>query len=73
MILITFICLVDCGNLTAPGNGTVTLSDGTLEGSIATYACNFGFRLVGNVERICQLNGTINAAWTGTDPRCERE
>ena len=69
MILITSICLVDCGILTAPPNGAVMLSDGTLEGSIATYTCNFGFRLVGNDERICQFNTT----WTEEEPYCERE
>ena len=66
MILITLICLVDCGNLTVPPNGAIMLSDGTLEGSIATYTCSFGFRLVGNDERICQFNAT----WTGEIPDC---
>ena len=34
---------------------------------MATYTCYSGFTLVGNMERLCQNDGT----WSGTDPTCE--
>ena len=57
---------VDCGNLNDPSNGQVTLT-GTTVGSLATYQCNSGFSLVGNMERTCQDDGS----WSGTDPICD--
>ena len=56
---------MDCGGLDNPLNGQVTLT-GTEFGSFATYECNAGFNLVGNVERTCQESGD----WSGTDPVC---
>ena len=57
---------VNCGDLDDPANGQVVLN-GTLFGSIATYTCDPGFILVGDVERMCQANGE----WSGTEPTCE--
>jgi len=37
----------DCDNLDDPSNGQVTL---TVFGSVASYECDTGFSLVGNVE-----------------------
>ena len=57
---------VDCGVLDDPNNGQVSL-DGTTPGSNATYTCDPGFSLIGNMERICQQNGQ----WSGSEPTCE--
>ena len=37
------------------------------EESLALYDCDEGYKLVGNVMRICLLNFT----WSGKDPVCE--
>ena len=58
--------VVDCGDLDDPMNGRVSLDETVFE-SIATYTCDPGFVLVGNMERICQADGT----WSGTEPTCE--
>ena len=54
----------DCPDLLAPANGAVSMS-GIIVGSTATYSCNEGFSLDGNVERTCE-----DDMWTGTDPAC---
>ena len=61
-------CIVDCGEPGIPSNGSVRYVD-TLEDSVATYSCDFGFRLEGNSKRQCQSN----AMWSGTVPTCIRE
>ena len=58
--------VVDCGDLVDPMNGLVLLDETVFE-SIATYTCDPGFVLNGNMERICQANGN----WSGTEPTCE--
>lgn len=71
-ILIIIICIniieiiIDCGTLTAPQYGIVTLT-GTSPGSIATYHCNNGFVLNGDQERQCSETGV----WSGYEPLCE--
>ena len=50
--------------------GTVGYSDALesnneyLSGTVATYTCNNGFELFGDVTRTCQNDGT----WTGSEP-----
>ena len=58
--------VVDCGTLNDPSNGQVTLN-GTTFWSVATYTCDPGFNIVGDMKRICQANGT----WSGNEPTCE--
>ena len=62
--------VVDCGELSAPANGSVDLTNGTIFGSKVTYACNTadGYILVGNGERVCQAN----ASWSGSQPTCQK-
>ena len=58
---------VDCGNLTDPGNGSVTHSAGTTFGQTATYSCNTSYNLEGNSTRTCQATGN----WSGSEPTCQ--
>ncbi len=59
---------VDCGTLSDPGNGTVNAPTTTFMYT-ATYNCNTGYNLTGDMTRTCQANGT----WSGTDPTCTRK
>ena len=58
---------MDCGNLTDPGNGSVTHSAGTTFGQTATYNCNTGYKLVGDSTHTCQATGN----WSGSEPTCQ--
>ena len=59
--------VVDCGNLTDPANGSVSLTSGTTFGQTTTYSCNTGYNLVGDSSRTCQATGN----WSGSAPTCE--
>lgn len=59
---------ISCSNLPNPANGRVTLS-GIAVASVATYACNADFLLVGVEARVCQADG----AWSATAPACQSE
>ena len=67
-LITLMIPLVDCGNLSDPVNGTVTLT-GTVEGSIANYTCNEGFLPDGPMVRMCGSDGM----WSAEAPECEGE
>ena len=58
--------VIDCGPLDNPGNGSVSTPN-TTRGSIATYSCDTGFNLDGNMTRTCQVDGD----WSGTAPTCD--
>ena len=57
---------VDCGSLTDPVNGTISLT-GTAFNSTATYSCNDGYSLVGDTTITCLASGL----WSGEPPLCE--
>ena len=59
---------VDCGNPGEINNGTVTFVN-TFVGSLVSYRCNDGFKLVGDSLHICSIDGS----WTGVVPLCQRE
>ena len=60
---------IDCGTLSPPTNGSVSYSNSTTEGSVATYSCDSGYTLTGDdTERTCQADGT----WSGSEPTCEQ-
>ena len=61
---ITFDSVVDCGPLSSPDNGAVTLTE-TLVGSTATYTCDSGYESVASTNLVCQDNGY----WSGS-PLC---
>lgn len=48
-------------------NGTVSTDRGLSAGQKATYSCNHGYHVVGNVTRTCLENGT----WDGNEPTCQ--
>ncbi|CAI8041016.1 Sushi, von Willebrand factor type A, EGF and pentraxin domain-containing protein 1, partial [Geodia barretti] len=56
---------VDCGSLTDPVNGTISLT-GTAFNSTATYSCNDGYSLVGDTTITCLASGL----WSGEPPLC---
>ncbi len=53
--------------------GDLSIEDGSVdtglsvEGVVANYSCNTGFRLVGDAGRVCQSNGL----WSGMNPACQ--
>ena len=67
-MILNNLLLGDCGNLSAPANGGISLNS-TLKGSVATYFCSLGFMLSSDGQRVCQSNST----WSGTAPTCSRK
>ena len=57
-----------CPPLTDPPNGVVVVNPTPIEGDVATYSCNSGFTLVGNLERVCQSDRT----WSRSVPVCQQ-
>ncbi len=57
---------VDCGSPPSATGATVSLSAGTTEGSVATYTCERGRRLLGGSRAICTSAGT----WLGAPAVC---
>jgi hypothetical protein len=47
-------------------NGTIITSNGTTYGSTATYTCDEGLDIIGDVTRICDASGQ----WSKTKPDC---
>lgn len=58
--------VISCGMLPNPLNGGVMHTQGVDVGAIATYACQSGFQLFGNINRVCQIDRT----WNGSQPIC---
>ncbi len=59
---------ITCDALSGPTNGSVVVTNTGLYPSVATYACDGGFNLVGSDTRTCQTDGT----WSGIAPACSR-
>ncbi len=68
MILFFYTVAVDCGPLTDPTNGFVTVPITTF-GSTATYTCITGYTVTGDMTRTCGAGGM----WSGSDPTCTRK
>ena len=62
----TVYSITDCGNLSNPSFGIVSLTGTSFE-HVANYSCNAGYQLIGSPTRIC-LSG---ASWSGSGPTCE--
>jgi len=60
------IAAVDCGQLTAPVNGT-RFGTKTFFPNSMTFSCDEGFDLIGSSRRTCQSNGT----WSGSSTTCK--
>ncbi|XP_064386134.1 mucin-2-like isoform X4 [Halichondria panicea] len=59
--------LVDCGSLDDPTNGAVDTFSGTTFMMTATYTCNTGYNIVGDMTRTCQ----DAMLWSGAAPTCD--
>ena len=66
-MMLPILTVVDCGNLTDPGNGQVDHTTGTTFRQTATYSCNTGYNLVGDSTHNCQATGE----WSGSAPTCQ--
>ena len=64
----SYFALVDCGSLSDPANGLVTVTTTTL-GSTANYSCSPKYQIGSYPLRICQANGN----WSGNVPSCTFE
>ncbi len=60
-----FPLVINCGNLPSLDNGLVTISIDDF-GSNASYTCNTGYMLTGDVIRVCEVTGD----WSGSEPTC---
>ena len=65
---IILIADADCSTLDDPRNGQVVLT-GVVVYATASYSCNKGFVLVGDVSRRCGCDGR----WSGSAPICKRK
>jgi hypothetical protein len=61
---------LSCSSLSSPSYGSVTTDDGDLYGSVATYECDTGYTLSGDVTRTCSVSGGV-MYWSGEEPVCE--
>ena len=59
------IIVIECGALTDPENGNVSVSSLVFE-SIATYACHTDYNLTGDATRTC----LADKMWSGAEPTC---
>ena len=58
--------MIICEELNDPDNGTVSPPAERTVDSIATYACDEGYDLLGVANVTCQPNGT----WSAGEPNC---
>ena len=56
----------DCGNLSAPLNGSVSGYKTTYPNELE-YKCNVGFELQGSATRRCEADGM----WGGEEAKCQ--
>jgi hypothetical protein len=57
---------VVCDALTAPANGSVSVANGGVYPSTATYTCDAGYSISPSATRTCGTDGH----WSGSDPTC---
>ena len=58
---------VDCGSVVDLINGQVNSLNGTTIGSVATFTCNFGYKLSHQQVVMCGGNGM----WSPASPTCQ--
>ena len=66
-----FLSLAECTDLNDPDFGRVSVT-GLVLGSVATYMCNPGYTLVGNMTRDCVQVDNTTADWSDKAPVCTR-
>lgn len=59
--------LTDCGDLSRPENGMLTLPGGTTYGQTAVFSCQTGYLATGPSELICESDGS----WSRSPPVCQ--
>ena len=57
--------VLHCGSLETPSNGTQNSSTDVVD-SVATFSCDYGFRLDGSAQRSCTNDGY----WNGIEATC---
>jgi hypothetical protein len=50
--------LSDCGSISQPMDGSVSLTNNTVYQSVAQFACNNGYKLSGPISRTCSISGS---------------
>lgn len=60
---------VTCGLLKAPVSGGLDCSNSDEFGSICSFFCDEGYRLINGESRVC----TEDHLWSGAQPSCERK
>ena len=68
---IKFPSLAECIDLNDPDFGRVSVT-GLVLGSVATYMCNPGYTLIGNMTRDCVQLNSSTADWSDKAPVCTR-
>ena len=58
-----------CPELSDIPGGHVEVSNRTV-GSIATYMCDEGYHLEGDMSRTCEDDGDVSGVWSGEEPTC---
>ena len=62
------VALATCSSLGAPPNGSVVVTTSRGGVHVATYGCNPGFQMFGNLTRVCSVDGV---RWSGSQPYCQ--
>ncbi len=70
--------VVTCEDLARPANSGIFYSGGTSDlrppGTVATYTCVIGYRIVGTTSATMTTRSCLtNGGWSGSDPTCQRE
>ena len=65
-LILTVVCISDCGNPSKPTNGSVSLAvlGTTTYGATATYSCEEGYDLIGDETIECEASGLWSDAST---------
>ena len=78
MISINFFPAILCPSILPFGNGSIQFSESSENGThniidtVAIHSCAYGYSLVGNAIRTCELNDTVGV-WSGEVPICSRK
>ncbi|XP_064386146.1 uncharacterized protein LOC135334769 isoform X3 [Halichondria panicea] len=68
-------CQLTCEDLARPANSGIFYNGGTSNlrppGTVATYTCVTGYRIVGTTSATITRSCLTNGGWSGSDPTCE--